>query len=312
MKNHWILFAVSLLVVACGKKEEQLPATPQTAREVAITEVVGLATVEPANRIATLSPEASGVIAHIEVSPSQQVKKGQLLFEMNHSIEEAQLQQARSKVKTQEDAIRVAEMNLASQTTKRANNQTTFTRTQNLFNGNAATQEALDNARFALEASDQDVLAAKATIAQQRSRLNELNADIHYAQSMVENRRVSAPDNGTILSVDVQEGEGVTPSSSLGNFAPEGPLVAITEVDELFASQIQIGQNAYVRLQGKNDTLAVGKVILAAPYLRKKSLFADGAGGLEDRRVREVRVELESGSEVLIGSRVECVISLKK
>jgi len=54
-----------------------------------------------------------------------------------------------------------------------------------------------------------------------------------------------------------------------------------------------------------------GKVILAAPYLRKKSLFSDKVDNLEDRRVREVRVQLDSTETLLIGSRVECIIELK-
>jgi hypothetical protein len=53
-------------------------------------------------------------------------------------------------------------------------------------------------------------------------------------------------------------------------------------------------------------------VIFTSPYLKKKSLFADKADNLEDRRVREVRVELSPKSQVLIGSRLECVIELKK
>jgi hypothetical protein len=52
-------------------------------------------------------------------------------------------------------------------------------------------------------------------------------------------------------------------------------------------------------------------VVLASPYLRKKSLFADKAGDLEDRRVREVRVQLDQPEKVLLGARVECVIEIE-
>jgi len=52
-------------------------------------------------------------------------------------------------------------------------------------------------------------------------------------------------------------------------------------------------------------------VILASPYLRKKSLFADNSANLEDRRVREVRVQLDNPENVLIGARVECIIDVQ-
>ena len=73
---------------------------------------------------------------------------------------------------------------------------------------------------------------------------------------------------------------------------------------------MKIGQKAIVRPQGSRDVLTTGTVVLASPYLRKKSLFADNAANLEDRRVREVRVQLDDPTKVIIGARVECVIDV--
>jgi hypothetical protein len=50
--------------------------------------------------------------------------------------------------------------------------------------------------------------------------------------------------------------------------------------------------------------------VYCAPFLSKKSIFNDRADNLEDRRVREVRVRIDQPEAVLIGSRVECIISL--
>jgi HlyD family secretion protein len=97
----------------------------------------------------------------------------------------------------------------------------------------------------------------------------------------------------------------------LGEFAPEGGLVAITEIDELFADRLKVGQRATIRPQGDSTILATGDVFIISPYLKKKSLFSDNASNLEDRRVREVRVKINPEAKLLIGSRVECVIELK-
>jgi hypothetical protein len=50
--------------------------------------------------------------------------------------------------------------------------------------------------------------------------------------------------------------------------------------------------------------------VYCAPFLSKKSIFNDRADNLEDRRVREVRVQIDNPDAVLIGSRVECIIGL--
>ena len=44
--------------------------------------------------------------------------------------------------------------------------------------------------------------------------------------------------------------------------------------------------------------------------MRRKSIFSDEVGDLQDRRVREVRITLDPGTDILFGSRVECVILL--
>jgi HlyD family secretion protein len=82
------------------------------------------------------------------------------------------------------------------------------------------------------------------------------------------------------------------------------------EVDELFAPWIIPGQKVVIRAQGASQELVRGKVSFVGPFLRKKSIFSDEVGDLQDRRIREVQVRVDAGAEtgLLLGSRVECVI----
>jgi hypothetical protein len=56
--------------------------------------------------------------------------------------------------------------------------------------------------------------------------------------------------------------------------------------------------------------IAKGTISYLADYLKKKSLF-DDEKTVEDRRVRKAEIKLEYGSQVLIGSRVDCIIYLQ-
>jgi hypothetical protein len=113
-----------------------------------------------------------------------------------------------------------------------------------------------------------------------------------------------------MLNWDVKIGQAIAAGTKLGDFAPAGNLIAITEIDELYALKVKTGQKVSINLQGTNDKLSNGTVIYCAPYLSKKSIFSDRADNLEDRRVREVHVRVANPNAVLIGSRVECIISL--
>ncbi len=116
---------------------------------------------------------------------------------------------------------------------------------------------------------------------------------------------------GKILKMTVKTGDYITNDTKIADFAPSGGLYAKTEVDELYAERVSVGQKAYIVSQTTGDTLASGVVSFAADYLKQKSLFKDQATEQEDRRVREVSIRLDTGKMPLIGSRVDCVILLK-
>lgn len=305
---------LACLLWNCGgaKEEKKVPEIKAQQVRAEVDKVVGIANIEPIGKILPLSSEVNGTITKILVEANDSVKAGQTLMLLDYKVEEAQLGQARSKLTTQQASIQSARANLAPLEVKVRNAETNYKRNQNLLAGGAATQQTLDDSRFAWEQAQKDLQAAQALVAQQESKMAELQADITYFQTLLDRKIIKAPTAGKILSIDAKIGTTVTNSSVLGEFAPAGSLVAITEIDELFADKIQLGQKAQVRNQGSTDILGDGKVIFTSPYLKKKSLFADKADNLEDRRVREVRVELSPKSQVLIGSRLECVIELKK
>jgi HlyD family secretion protein len=302
--------AALIAITSCGgaKKEKAGEANHAPAE---VTKIVGMASVEPITRIVSLYSDVGGIVDKINYDINSEVKANDVIFVLKTEVEEAQLDQAKSKLGTQQAMINVAKAQLASLKVKQDNAQVNYNRNVNLLKASAVTQQAADDSKFAYESLQNDVLASDAGLKQQEAKLIELQADINYYERVIDKKKIKAPANGKILSVDVKPGNNVLASQSVGDFAPDGPLIAITEVDELFATKVMNGMKAYIRPQGQLDTLASGKVYLTSPYLRKKTLFSDDATNMEDRRVREVRVLLDKSDKVLIGSRVECVILLK-
>jgi multidrug efflux pump subunit AcrA (membrane-fusion protein) len=311
IKTILVLITFSIVIASCGesKKEKVDEAANQTPTEV--TKIVGMASVEPLTRIVSLYSDVGGIVDKINYDINSEVKANDVIFVLNTEVEEAQLAQAKSKLGTQQAMINVAKAQLASLKVKQDNAQVNYNRNVNLLKAGAVTQQVTDDSKFAYESLQNDVLAADAGLKQQDAKVSELQADINYYERVIDKKKIKAPTNGKILSVDVRLGNNVLASQSVGDFAPDGPLIAITEVDELFATKVSNGMKAYIRPQGQLDTITTGKIYLTSPYLRKKTLFSDDATNMEDRRVREVRVLLDKSDKVLIGSRVECVILLK-
>lgn len=307
--------AAALLLAACSGSEApaaapEAPAGPPVERApaAALDQIIGIGQIQPLHEILPLTASASGKIVRIAASEGQAVAQQADLIELEHSTESAQLAQARARLLTQRAAIEAQRASAEALQLRLDKARSDHQRNLQLFAGKALTQQALEDSESASKVLEKDLATARASLRQQEQRIAELEADVEYYNSLIAQKYVRAPLAGTLLSLDVKLGEYVQPALKLGELAPEGPLMAITEVDELFADRVRVGTRAYLRPQGGRDTLATGKVVYAAPALKKKSLFSDGAANLEDRRVREVHVELASGSSLLIGSRVECIL----
>ena len=313
-------------MASCGKKSNEnsnananqanASATSAPGKTIAangpVNQIVGIALVEPQKHIVSLYAETGGLVAKINHDLNDIVKQGDVIVELQSDVEQAQLLQAQSKLATQQALIASSKAQLASVRLKAENAKVNFDRNANLIASGGVTKQALDDSRFNAESLAADVHTAEANLAQQESKLNELQADIAYAEKVIERKKIKAPLNGKILSMDIKVGNNLSASQAACDFAPEGQLMAVTEIDELYADKVKEGLTAYIRPQGMTDTIAKGKVFLTSPYLRKKSLFSDAPSDMEDRRVREVRILLDNNSTTLIGSRVECVIKLNQ
>ena len=314
MKYNFLTLGSLLLLLnfSCGNDPEPKNEKEEVLRdEMEINKIVGIATIEPLERLRTLNAEVNGVVANVLVVDGQHVEKGESILVLDSQIENAQLAQAKSKLGTQKAAISFAEKSLQTKEIQLKKAYTDLKRDKKLLDGNAITLQTYENTQFQVEQNEKLVQEAIATVEQQEIKINELTADVAYFSTLQQRRNVKAPLSGTFLSVSVRTGTYLTNTTPLGDFAPDGVLMALSEVDELFAGKVSVGQDAWIRNQGDTEIIAKGKIVFVGNYLKKKSLFSGKPDDLEDRRVREVRVELGDKANVLIGARVECVIQLK-
>ena len=148
---------VSLWSCGGGKTTEETQSEPLTSTEVPldstmnVKEVVVIARIEPSGKIISINAETAGFVKEVLFAENQAVKKGEVLVVLESAIETAQLRQTQSRIKTQQAAIDAAKANLESLKVKLANAQNTYTRNLKLQDGNAATQQSVDDSRFDVE-----------------------------------------------------------------------------------------------------------------------------------------------------------------
>lgn len=295
-----------------GCKEEPPSLETSIEEDFSPEKIVGIGRIEPELRILDLYTEVSGIVKKIYFKPGDFVSEGQPIIELSNAIEEAGLEQEDAKIQIQLNEIEAAQAALASTRVKKENAEVSFNRTKNLYEENVEAKSDYDRAKTEFESLTEEIRRLESLVVSAQNRLKQYQADKKLAQAEYDRKIVIAPKDGQLLAVDVTLGSLVSPELPFGTFAPKSPLTARCEIDELFADQVKVGQKAFIRYQGMLEPIAQGEVSFAGPYLRKKSIFSDEVGELEDRRVREVWIRLEEGAELLYGARIECVIQNEK
>lgn len=311
MKAYFLLFFSFSLVISCTNKaaEEQL-AEEKAIDMRAASRVVGVGKIIPESDIIQLSSPVNGIVQKIYTSENDTVSIGSVILELDHALEDAKLEQLANEVNTQIAQIKVDEANVDEGQAKYNNAKSEVERLQNLLAKGAETQQTVDDATTNLKSLNANLARLKANVGVSKSRLLETKAALHTAQIEREQKTIRSPVNGRVLELSVLIGGSVAPKEAFGQISPEGKTIAICEIDELNAEKIAVGQKGWIRNVGSTDTLSTGTVYFTSSFLKKKSLFTDQSGEKEDRRVRTIKIMLDTPDGLLLNSRVECVIDI--
>lgn len=298
------------MLFSCGSSDKEKKTSTTESNPLDVDQLVGIARIEPEGKITPLGTEVPGMVESILVAEGEPVKKGQLLVQLAAQSESAQVDQSQARKASRAERINSLIARIEALNIKISAADIEQKRNRKLAETNAGTEKAAVDAETAYATLKAELKIAQADLNEARTSLGELDAETRYLSSVRSKKMIVAPKDGMMLNWEIKPGQALAAGSRLGDFAPNGDLIAITEVDELYALKVKNGQRVKITAQGEKEVLTTGKVIYCSPYLSKKSIFSDRADNLEDRRVREVRIKVDNPKAVLIGSRVECIIEL--
>jgi HlyD family secretion protein len=140
-----------------------------------------------------------------------------------------------------------------------------------------------------------------------RQAVVRLETQLALAQNGLDECRVTAPDDGTILRVLVNPGEilGLPAQQPAILFAPKTPWIVRAEVEQEFAGKIQIGQEVQVEDDTNVELLAKGKVSEVSNWFLPRRFRSEDPTRLNTGRTLECIITLEPGHRLLrLGQRV--------
>ena len=315
MNQHWILLISGIVLstlIAAGCGDSKAADLSGQASELPHVETVAAELIEYApevfgtGRLASreeskLSFKTGGIVSRIHVREGQQVRRGQLLAELDLDEIEAQTQQASLGV--QQAGITLSNARLALERAERD-----YRNVQGLFADSVATLEQMEDAELQLRNARNQLEAAQTGLA--FSEKNQTVADFNLKYSSI-----TAPANGTILMKLAEVNELVGPGTPVFLFGSKEKAqvirVSITDKDVI---HVKLGDRATVEFDaypGETFPAEVREIAsMADPYTNtyEVELEIDPAGKiLLSGFIGSVRIRT-SGSESLIRIPVDALV----
>ncbi|BBH45241.1 efflux RND transporter periplasmic adaptor subunit [Pseudomonas sp. KU43P] len=215
--------------------------TVAVARGDIESSVTALGTLQP-RRYVDVGAQASGQIRTLHVEAGDEVRKGQLLVEIDPSTQQARLDAGRFSI----DNLKAQ---LAEQQAQYLLAQQQHKRQHELAAAGATRAEDLQAADAQLKVTQARIDMYQAQIRQAQANLRSDEAELGYT-------RIYAPMDGTVVAVDAREGQTLNAQQQtplILRIAKLSPMTVWAQVSEADIGKVKPGMTAYF------TTLAGGK-----------------------------------------------------
>jgi HlyD family secretion protein len=249
-----MIAAAAILVIGGGAymfmHKNKVHYETQAIHRCTITQVVEASgTINPVN-IVSVGSTVSGLMKEIYVDYNSEVKKGQLLAQIDPANFQASVDQNLAQISN-------AEANMARLQAEMVYAEKTYNRYKNLYAKNFIARSELDQA-------ESDYLAKKASIGAQRASIAQARASLNTSMTNLGYTKIIAPVDGTIIKRAIDVGQPVAASfqaPELFTIAQDLRQMQIeVNVSEADIGKVKAGQDVEYTLDGYQDSTFYGKV----------------------------------------------------
>src|ERR1700691_787602 len=262
-----LLTAIVAFTVHQSAKNVVTVQTGKVQREDLTTIVSASGEIKPKTYV-NIGANAFGKITHLYVKEGDQVKKGQLLAQLENvqstadvSANEASLQAAETDALAADAGLNTSQADMVRAQADYDRNKLDWARAQSLFKDGLISKSDFDSRKNAWATADSGLVQAQARVSQAKAQKD--SADQHISQNqatltrfadVLQKATYTAPYDGVITNLPVREGETVvmgiqnSPGSTLMTLADMSVITAEVKIDETDIVNVRLGQPAEVTI----------------------------------------------------------------
>lgn len=327
-------FLLILIFFSINRSKQEVTQDVSTENPSFLTYISGSGVVEPASGNIMISPPFNRVVEKVYVSVNDQVRKGDVLFQLynldlkaNLKAKQKKYQESLSNLYKLETLPREEDLTIA---------QETLNKNEAIYN-QAVTEYYMSNRRrarsqdeknmriFKYRQAEADILAAYAEfekvkagtwqpelkIAQEG--VEQAKADMEAAEAEMEQTYIKSPIDGTVLQIKIREGETSDQSKTamiVGNIEELNLRVSI---DQFNQPRFHPNCPAVTFKQGDTTTELPLKFIHMEPFMVPKKYLTNESIEKVDTQIFEILYRIEKNdSHLLIGEQMDVYIYVNK
>ena len=217
LKRHWLIAILIIAAVAVlaafqfksSDKAQYFTAKVDRGDIRAVVEATGTI-----NAVTTVQvgSQVSGTISRLNADFNSRVRKGQVVAQIDPSLFEGTLLQAKADYANAEASLASAKANLEKAKAAQVQTKADYERTVGLTKDGVMSQQQLDLAKANYDSAAAAVSSAQAQVTQAAAQVQQKQAAVTVAQTNLNYTTIHAPIDGTVIARSVDVGQTVAAS----------------------------------------------------------------------------------------------------
>lgn len=248
---------------------------------------------KPAKEVVVLS-KTGGKIASVNVNVGDKVTVGQVLYTLDKSELDANLQSqqaaldgANADLEKTSDSSQAQQVSQAEQAAGKAQVQFSsaednYNRMQKLYQAGAISKKELDDSKTQYDNASIDLKTAQDNLnilenkigpqatRSAAARVNQAQAAVNTAQIQVNNTTITSPITGVISSKDVEVGQMASGQSGSVTVIDSSTLTAEITVPDKMVEKLQVGQTVTIAITALDNKTVSGVIDVISPNANSK------------------------------------------
>ena len=259
-----VVLAVAAWLATRSKDETKISFTTAKVEPANIqNSVTATGTIEPVTSV-TVGTQVSGIVSHLYVDYNSQVKKGQVIAELDKTNLISTLSSAKASLRSAVANVAKAKADYQRQVANLNYQRANFNRYATLYRKGLTSANDYDNARLALQQAQEQVASSNQLVAQAEQQVTQSRAQVSQAETNLGYATITSPIDGVVLSKSVEEGQTVAASFS----TPELFTIAkdltnmqvVADVDEADIGDVKKGERVSFTVDAYPDNTFSGVV----------------------------------------------------